>query len=362
MGYGSATTGDVRVLVVDDSMLMRRLLTGIINNAEGFTVVGAAASAEEGWDAIQETRPDVVTLDLELPGRHGLALLNRLMRQDPLPVLVVSAFGGPGADNTIQALELGAVDFIEKPDAGTNTLEHFMETLLAALRRAAGSRKTVARVNAAPRPAREARKVTELARGHLPLVAIGASTGGVPAVQRVLRDLAPYRLPVVVTQHMPPGYTGRFAARLEQVTGLTVREAAGGERLEPGTVYIAPGGNRHMEVVERGSSLSVSLVEGPLVSGHRPSVDVMFHSVARLAHHNSIGVLLTGMGRDGAQGLLAMRKAGSATLIQSEETCVVYGMPKAAFEIGAADHVVPLDEIANDIYRIAQEPKASRVR
>lgn len=361
------STGDVRVLVVDDSQLMRRLMCGIINNADGFTVVATAASAEEGWDAVQQHRPDVVTLDLELPGRHGLALLKRLMLQDPLPVLVVSAFGGPGADNTIQALELGAVDFIEKPDAKANTLAVFMETLIAALQRAAGSRRPVARSRSAaarkPAPLRPAPALADLAPGEMPLVAIGASTGGVPAIQQVLRDLAPHRLPTVIVQHMPPGYTARFAARLAGVTGLNVREVAGGERIEPGGVYIAPGGQRHLAVVEgRGGRLACQLTEGPPVSGHRPSVDVMFASLANLDGRAVIGVLLTGMGRDGAQGLLALRRAGAPTLIQSEETCVVYGMPKAAFELGAATQVLPLGEIANGICRLVHDQRIHRTR
>lgn len=335
----------VNVLVVDDSVLMQKLMTQIIDSAPGFKVIGVAGSAEEGWDAIQALRPDVVTLDLELPGRHGLKLLARLMKQDPLPVLIVSAFGGPGADNTLQALELGAVDFIEKPDGTIHTLDGFMKHLVAALQRASASRRMFAATReAAPvRPvlAREPGRVG----GRTSLIAIGASTGGVPAVQVVMRDLAHHRIPMVVVQHMPPGYTAKFAARLAAATGLDVREASDGERLKPGIAVVAPGGPRHLEIEERRGEFTCVLKEGPLVSGHSPSVDVMFHSVARSLGAHAVGILLTGMGRDGADGLLAMRKAGAETLIQSGETCVVNGMPKAAFEIGAADRVVALDQI-----------------
>ena len=359
MNMPTSSAALVKVLVVDDSILMQKLMTQIIDSAPGFKVIGVAGSAEEGWDAIQDLRPDVVTLDLELPGRHGLKLLARVLKQDPLPVLIVSAFGGPGADNTIQALELGAIDFIEKPDGTRHTLEGFMKHLVAALQRAAASRKMIAAARQMAQiaaPARPAPPPKEPARaGKTSLIAIGASTGGVPAVQTVMRDLAHLRLPVVVVQHMPPGYTAKFAARLATATGLDVREAAEGDRLKPGMAVVAPGGLRHLEVEERRGELVCVLKEGPLVSGHSPSVDVMFHSVARSVGTHAIGILLTGMGRDGADGLLAMRKAGAETLIQSGETCVVNGMPKAAFEIGAADRVVPLSQIGAAVGQLIGE-------
>ncbi|UZF94537.1 chemotaxis-specific protein-glutamate methyltransferase CheB [Bosea sp. NBC_00550] len=358
MNMPTSPAAPIKVLVVDDSILMQKLMTQIIDSAPGFKVIGVAGSAEEGWDAIQALRPDVLTLDLELPGRHGLKLLARVLKQDPLPVLIVSAFGGPGADNTIQALELGAIDFIEKPDGTTHTLEGFMKHLVAALQRASASRKMIAaarqmaQITAPARPA----PLREPARaGKTSLIAIGASTGGVPAVQTVMRDLAHLRLPIVVVQHMPPGYTAKFAARLATATGLDVREAADGDRLRPGMAVVAPGGLRHLEVEERRGELVCVLKEGPLVSGHSPSVDVMFHSVARSLGAHAVGILLTGMGRDGADGLLAMRKAGAETLIQSGETCVVNGMPKAAFELGAADRVVPLDQIGAAVSQLIGE-------
>jgi two-component system chemotaxis response regulator CheB len=360
--------GPVKVLVVDDSVLMQKLMTQIINSTPGFQVIGVAGSAEEGWDAIQELRPDILTLDLELPGRHGLKLLARVLKQDPLPVLIVSAFGGPGADNTIQALELGAIDFIEKPDGSTHTLEGFMKHVAAALQRASASRRMLAaaREMAAPQrpavaaPVRPMAAPAPASHGKVSLIAIGASTGGVPAVQTVMRDAAHLRLPIAVVQHMPAGYTAKFAARLSAATGLDVREASDGDRLRPGMAVVAPGGTKHLEIEERRGELVCLVKEGPLVSGHCPSVDVMFRSVARSLGAHAIGVLLTGMGRDGADGLLAMRKAGAATLIQSGETCVVNGMPKAAFELGAADRVVPLDQIGGAIAGLLGERPQQR--
>lgn len=362
MSVATSAAAPVKVLVVDDSVLMQKLMTKIIDAAPGFRVIGVAGSAEEGWDAIQELRPDVVTLDLELPGRHGLKLLARVLKQDPLPVLIVSAFGGPGADNTIQALELGAIDFIEKPDGTTHTLDGFMKHLVAGLQRAAASRKAIStrqtvQAGAMARPG----AVREPVRaGRTSLIAIGASTGGVPAVQTVMRDLAHLRIPIVVVQHMPPGYTAKFAGRLATATGLDVREAVDGDRLRPGMAVVAPGGPRHLEIEERRGELVCVLKEGPLVSGHSPSVDVMFHSVARSAGSHAVGILLTGMGRDGADGLLAMRKAGAETLIQSGETCVVNGMPKAAFELGAADRVVPLGQIGAAVGQLIGERPSQR--
>lgn len=361
MGMLTSSGDPAKVLVVDDSILMQKLMTQIVNSTPGFQVIGVAGSAEEGWDAIQELRPDILTLDLELPGRHGLKLLARVLKQDPLPVLIVSAFGGPGADNTIQALELGAIDFIEKPDGTTNTLEAFMKHVGTALQRASASRRMIAAAKemalgrqAAPPRSFAPREVSRTV-GRSPLIAIGASTGGVPAVQVVMRDLAHMRLPIVVVQHMPAGYTAKFAARLAAATGLDVREAADGDRLGPGMAAVAPGGSKHLEIEERRGEMVCVVKEGPLVSGHCPSVDVMFRSVARAAGPQAVGVLLTGMGRDGADGLLAMRKAGAETLIQSAETCVVNGMPKAAFEIGAADRAVALDQIGGVVAGLVGE-------
>ena len=227
--------------------------------------------------------------------------------------------------------------------------------MLAAAKELAAQQRPVAAA-----PARPIAAPAPAAHGKVSLIAIGASTGGVPAVQTVMRDAAHLRLPIAVVQHMPAGYTAKFAARLSAATGLDVREAADGDRLRPGMAVVAPGGSKHLEIEERRGELICHLKEAPLVSGHCPSVDVMFHSVARSLGAQAIGVLLTGMGRDGADGLLAMRKAGAATLIQSGETCVVNGMPKAAFELGAAERVVPLDQIGGAIAGLLGERPQQR--
>jgi two-component system chemotaxis response regulator CheB len=348
------STTPTRVLIVDDSKLMQSLMTHIVGATDGFVVAGVAGSAEEGWDAVGTLQPDVITLDLELPGRHGLKLLARVMRECPLPVLIVSAFGGPGAENTIRALELGATDFIEKPDGEANTFEHFSAVVSAALKRAANSRRGTV---AAPAPEQPAppRNAAPVALRRMPLIAIGASTGGVPAIQRVMQDLAPYRLPMVIVQHMPPGYTAKLANRLAALTGLHVQEAAGGEKIQPGYAFVAPGGPQHLHVDNQRGELVCRLRPGPLVSGHSPSADEMFRSVAQAAGGNAIGVLLTGMGRDGAEGLLAMHQAGAPTITQSAETCVVNGMPKAARELGASRHDMGLDQIGAGIIALINE-------
>jgi two-component system chemotaxis response regulator CheB len=345
-----------RVLIVDDSKLMQSLMTHIVSSTEGFTVAGVAGSAEEGWDAVGTLKPDLITLDLELPGRHGLKLLARVMRECPLPVLIVSAFGGPGAENTIRALELGATDFIEKPDGEANTFEHFSAVLAAALKRAANSRRGAVPAPVPEQPAAPPARVTAPpVLRRMPLIAIGASTGGVPAIQRVMQDLAPYRLPMVVVQHMPPGYTAKLANRLAALTGLHVQEAAGGEKIQPGYAFVAPGGPHHLHVENQRGELFCRVKPGPLVSGHAPSVDEMFRSVAKTVGGNAIGVLLTGMGRDGAEGLLAMHEEGAPTITQSAETCVVIGMPRAARELGASRHDMGLDQIGAGIIALISE-------
>ena len=357
-----------RVLVVDDSALVRSVMTEIINRTSDLEVVGTAGDPYIAREMIRNLNPDVLTLDVEMPRMDGLEFLDKLMRLRPMPVVMVSTLTERGAEVTMRALELGAVDFVAKPKLGLKDgLDEAAREIADKIRAAARARVTRRggtsalaggdRLPVEPRSGAMAR--TDSGSGgvtkplHVPmtrsstekLIAIGASTGGVPAVQVVMRDLAHLRLPIVVVQHMPAGYTAKFAARLATATGLDVKEAADGDRLKPGMGVVAPGGPRHLEIEERRGEFICNLREGPLVSGHSPSVDVMFHSVARSIGSHAVGILLTGMGRDGADGLLAMRKAGAETLIQSGETCVVNGMPKAAFEIGAADRVVALDQI-----------------
>lgn len=344
------TQGGARVLVVDDSPAMQQLMKILIESEAGYALTGIAGSAEQGWGMFCKTPPDVVTLDLELPGRPGMDLLKRIMKERPTPVIIVSANGGEGSAETITALGAGAVAFIDKPDNVTVTLERFREKLGRALRKATESSKGVVRatahIGAAVSP------VTPMGAVQRDrIIAIGASTGGVPAVQTVLTGLAKAQIPIVVTQHMPPGYTRRFAERLAQVTGLRVSEARDGDRLEPGCVFIAPG-DRHLHVARGPGGSVCRLIDGPLVSGHKPSVDVMFASVAESYGNRAVGVLLTGMGKDGAAGLLAMRQAGAETMVEAEYSAVVFGMPRAALEAGAAAHSYGVTAIAGEVMKI----------
>jgi two-component system, chemotaxis family, protein-glutamate methylesterase/glutaminase len=340
------------VLIVDDSSMMRRLIASIIERTPGLSVAGNAASAEEGWDQHCALHPDSVVLDMELPGRHGFALLERIMRQAPCPVVMVSARGDSFADSTVRALELGALDFVDKPNAGDQTLESFSakltSLLLGARPRASAILAEMARSSLHSPSHRSALAVTPT------LLAIGASTGGVAALTQLMRGMKGYRLPIVVTQHMPPGYTARLAIGLSEASGLKSREARHGDKLEAGTILIAPGG-AHLAIQRDSNGYHCSVTEGELVTGHRPSVDVLFQSVAETAGAAAIGTLLTGMGRDGAKGLLAMRQAGARTLCQDEATCVVFGMPKAAIDLGAAEAILPLGDIARRLFDLSSK-------
>ncbi len=330
------------VLIVDDSSMMRRLMASIIERAPGLRVAGSAASAEEGWELFVSGKPDAVLLDMELPGRSGFALLERIMRQSPCPVVMVSARGASVADAAIKALELGAIDFVDKPNAGSQTLESFSAAVLRLLSPPGRSEPPRPPVMLPHRLEPSPHRPTI---GAPAIVAIGASTGGVPALAVLAKGLRGFRTPVVITQHMPPGYTARLAIGLAEASGLAAREARHGDRPQPGLILIAPGG-AHLSVVRDGLGAKCVVEAGPLVSGHMPSVDVLFDSVAAQFGPGAIGVLLTGMGRDGANGLLALRKAGARTICQDEATSVVYGMPRAAVELGAAEAVLPLGEIA----------------
>jgi two-component system, chemotaxis family, protein-glutamate methylesterase/glutaminase len=337
----------IRIAIVDDSPAMQELLSLLLGSQPDFEIAGVAGSAEEGWSLFCKALPDVLLLDLELPGRPGIDLLKRIMRERPTPVMIVSANGGEGTVGTISALAAGAVAFIEKPDSIQISVEDFRKQLYGEIRLAAGARQSLARV--APVLGRQQASPpggvdSGLLEGRI--VALGASTGGVAAIQHVLTALNRAPLPIVVAQHMPPGYTRRFAERLQQVTGYAVKEAEDGDEVRPGRVLIAPGG-RHLTIAGQRAAPICRLIDGPLISGHKPSVDVLFGSVAELIGPKAVGALLTGMGRDGADGLLAMRKAGARTVAESEASAVVFGMPKAALEAGAVEDAIPLAGIAN---------------
>jgi two-component system chemotaxis response regulator CheB len=335
-------TVPVRVVIVDDSPTMRGLISAALRRDPGIEVVGMAGDPYEARALIKELNPDVITLDVEMPNMNGLEFLEKIMRLRPMPVVMVSTLTQVGAEITIAALEMGAVDAVGKPGAGSTAAEAFAE-LGAKVKAAAASR--VRQRSDAPVVAQrhDYRADPEL------ILAIGASTGGVEALLTILSGFPASCPATVVTQHMPATFTGSFAARLNKASGATVTEAEDGAPLQPGHIYIAPGGRAHLEVV--GARPRCRLTEGDPVNGHRPSVDVLFRSVAKLGRPMA-GAILTGMGRDGAQGLLEMRAAGARTVGQDEATSVVYGMPRAAFELGAVERQLPLARISNALLDI----------
>jgi two-component system chemotaxis response regulator CheB len=330
----------LKLLVCDDSRTIRRLLGLLIDAMPEATVAAEAEDAETAW-AILATQPiDAVLLDLNLPGRHGFELLERIMRELPRPVIVISGASSQRGAMSARARELGAIAYLEKPDGqttGADTLEAGLRNALARLQHPAG-----------PRAAAPVVPLRPAARRDEPLLAIGSSTGGVVAVMEVLRGLKGTSVPVVITQHLLPGYAAAFAQRIATVTGLSVTAAVGGEVLQPGMVVVAPG-DRHLVVTRQDGRLICGLDDRPRISGHRPSCDVLFESVAAVAGARTVGVILTGMGRDGADGLLAMRRAGARTFAQDEESCVVFGMPRAALDNGGAERAVPLGELGRVI-------------
>ncbi len=338
----------IRALIVDDSATMRGLIAAALRRDPGIEVVGQATCAAEARQAIKTLNPDVITLDIEMPAMNGLEFLEKIMRLRPMPVVMVSTLTSRGAEATLEALELGAFDCVAKPSvAGI----HAFDNLAATVRAAAGAR---VRSRTMP-PVPMARPLPEApSPGYLPdgrVLAIGSSTGGVEALLTILSQLPANCPPTVVTQHMPETFTRSFAARLNRACTAEVSEASDGAPLLPGRIYLAPGGPAHLQIAGSGT-LRCRLRPDDPVSGHRPSVDVLFASVAKAAGPRALGVILTGMGRDGAQGLLAMRQAGARTLGQDEASCVVYGMPKVAFEIQAVEKQVRLENIAADIIEI----------
>lgn len=332
----------IKVLVVDDSALIREVLTRTLGRNGDIVVVGTAEDPLDARQKIKALSPDVVTLDIEMPNMNGLAFLDKLMRLHPLPVVMVSTLTTKGASETLLALELGAVEFVAKPNADlAGGLEAFGENLRQKVRAAANS-------DVRARPGRAAPPRTRLSTAAGPagaVIALGASTGGVEAIREVLTGLPADCPPVVIAQHMPAGFTSRFAARLEELTDLTVVEATDRLLLQAGHAYVARG-DHHLRVERSSGQLKCRVTQDELRSGHRPSVDILFESVARTVGPLAVGALLTGMGRDGATGLKAMREAGGHTIGQSKGSALVYGMPRVAFEEGAVTEQAPLEAVA----------------
>lgn len=335
----------IRVLVVEDSLVFRELLVQNLNQNPDIEVVAVAGDPFEARDAIVEHQPDVMTLDVELPRMNGIDFLRKLMPQYPLPVVVISALSGKVFD----ALNAGAVDFVEKPRVTDRSqLEEFCKKELPGK----------IRIAAAAQIRGIKKKQTEIVRPAVSVnnknivVAIGASTGGTEATAAILRELDRDIPGVVVVQHMPPGFTKMYAERLDHECRVTVKEAQSGDMILPGQVLIAPGGDAHMHVVKAKGGYHVAIRRGEKVNGHCPSVDVLFESVAASVGKQALGIILTGMGGDGAKGLLSMRKTGARTIGQDESTCVVYGMPKVAHELGAVEFQEKLSDIARKMYKL----------
>ncbi len=335
----------IRVLVVEDSIMFRELLVSSINKDPALTVVGTAGDPFEARDKIIECSPDVMTLDIEMPRMDGIEFVRKLMPQYPIPVIMVSSL----SDKVFDALQAGAVDFVVKPDTSDKkSLESFLTRELPVKIKVA-STASIGKIKSGIRS--RAANTHFTSRRNM-IVAIGASTGGTEAIAEVIKGFGPDIPGTVIVQHMPVGFTDMFARRLNDQTRVCVKEAKNGDVVLPGTVLIAPGGNQQMRVIRVGNDYQVSLRDGHKVNGHCPSVDVLFDSVASVAGKNALGIILTGMGGDGAQGLLKMKEAGAMTIGQDESSCVVYGMPKVAYEIGAVQYQEKLGNIAKKTYML----------
>ncbi len=345
----------VRVLIVDDSALVRQILTQGLSMDPGIEVVGSASDPYIARDKILNLKPDVLTLDVEMPRMDGVEFLRKLMPQHPLPVLMVSSLTQKGKQITLEALEAGAVDFVSKP---TSDIQRGLSLMIQELQIKV---KAVSKANVSSWKTKKPVKSfspTEnsqaLAESTDKVVAIGASTGGTEAIRSIIRYF-PSKMPgVVVVQHMPAGFTKLFAESLDSQSAMKVKEAKDGDRIMMGQALIAPGGF-HLKVIRSGGVYRVVLNKEDKVNGHRPSVEVMYESVAKSAGSNSVGVILTGMGRDGATGLKTMRDAGARTLAQDKDSCVIYGMPKEAWECGGAERQISLDNMAPTIMSILGE-------
>ncbi len=343
------TVRKIRVLIVDDSAIVRKVLGEALAGEPDIEVVGAAPDPYIARDKILALEPDVLTLDIEMPRMDGLTFLKKLMHYRPMPVIVISSLGQAGCKAALEALENGAVEVLAKP-GGPYSVGELRVVLAAKIRAAAAAR--LRRAQTAPPPAQPKPAPVPHAFDARNVVAIGASTGGTEAISRLLGEMPENAPPFVITQHIPAGFSRAFAERLNHCCRIAVKEAADGDMVEPGRALIAPG-NLHMLLRRIPGGYRVAVKEGPLVCYQRPSVEVLFSSVAEAAGANATGVILTGMGNDGANGLLKMKQAGAHTIAQDEASCVVFGMPREAIRAGAAAEVLPLDKIAAAILRAA---------
>ncbi|MBD0258082.1 MAG: chemotaxis response regulator protein-glutamate methylesterase [Cytophagales bacterium] len=350
----------IKVLIVDDSAVIRQALAAILETDPGVEVIGTAGDPYLAAQKIAQEVPDVITLDVEMPRMDGLTFLRKLMAQHPIPVVIISSLTAKGTETAIRALEYGAVEVVPKPQFATSQeLQALFRERLIGVVRAAGHARLKRRTAVPPAvaPKHSADAVMQPAMGSSMIqttekvIAVGASTGGTEALRTFLEALPLDAPGIVIVQHMPEHFTRSFANRLNELCRVTVKEAENGDSVIRGRALIAPG-NQHLLLKRSGARYYVELNDGPPVNRHRPSVDVLFRSIARFAGKNAIGILMTGMGNDGAQGLLEMKTAGAHTIAQDEKSCVVFGMPKEAIKLGAADKVLPLDQIAGNMLRM----------
>jgi two-component system chemotaxis response regulator CheB len=338
----------IKVLIVDDSALIRSLLSEIVNLEKDMYLVGAAPDAYVARDFVNRFKPDVITLDIEMPKVDGLTFLEKLMKAHPTPVLMISTLTERGADATLRALELGAIDYIAKPKLGVaQGIEEYRQLIVDKIRIAAQA-KVKALINL-----KSATTSTLDYSGTEKIIAVGASTGGTEAIKEFLMQLPSNSPAVVITQHMPPGFTTSYAKRLNTLCKINVVEARGGERVLPGNAYLAPG-SFHLLIERSGADYHLKISDSALVCGHKPSVDVMFNSLVKCAAKNTIAVILTGMGKDGAAGMFSLHQKGAYTLAQDESSCVVFGMPKEAINLGGVDAVLPLNSLAPEVVKYLQ--------
>lgn len=348
----SSLAGDrrapIHVLVVDDSAVVRQVMQAVLCQEKGMAV-SVAADPLIAMQKMKVKRPDVILLDLEMPRMDGLTFLKKIMAEEAIPTLICSGVAGRGTEMALRALDHGAVGIVTKPKLGVQNFLHESALVLIDMVWSAAGARVIRRppppsaVRRTPSPMAPAKFYPTDAQG---IIAIGASTGGTEALTEILTALPVDAPGIVIVQHMPEHFTQAFAKRLNELCAIEVKEGANGDRIKPGQALIAPG-NRHVSVARDGQRYHIEVTDGPLVSRHRPSVDLLFRSVASVAGANAIGIILTGMGNDGAAGLLKMKKAGASTIAQNEESCVVFGMPKEAILLGAVDYILPLERIAS---------------
>ncbi len=353
------TNGKIKVLIVDDSALVRQVLTAVLSSDNKIEVIGAAKDPIDAREQIKRLNPDVLTLDIEMPKMDGISFLEKIMTLRPMPVVMVSTLTQKGGELTMRALELGAIDFVSKPTSDVGqSLQDLGAELIEKVKIAARAKiRAIDKNTAPPKPIKTAPGISFSSTEKI--IAIGASTGGVEALKQVITRLPADGPGVLITQHMPGGFTTSFANRLNDMSAMKVAEATDRARILPGHVYLAPGGH-HLELARQGANFVCRLHDGPLVSGHRPSVDILFSSVSKVAGANAVGVILTGMGRDGAAGMREMKDQGAQTIGQDERTCVVYGMPKMAFENGSVDEQAALKNIADLILKRCSDASGRR--